>query len=59
MAILHHVSIGIAYYPKHGVTADKLLEAAERALEWQRWVARTGSSLRHERGMERDLQIIE
>ena len=27
------ISIGIAYYPKHGDTANKLLEAAERALE--------------------------
>ncbi len=27
------ISIGIAYYPKHGHTANKLLEAAERALE--------------------------
>ena len=27
------ISIGIAYYPKHGDTANKLLEAAQRALE--------------------------
>jgi len=27
------ISIGIAYYPKHGPTASKLLEAAERALK--------------------------
>ncbi|HVF25763.1 MAG TPA: diguanylate cyclase [Anaerolineales bacterium] len=27
------ISIGIAYFPKHGDTANKLLEAAERALE--------------------------
>ena len=27
------ISIGIAYYPKHGHTANQLLEAAERALE--------------------------
>lgn len=26
------VSIGVSYYPKHGYTADKLIEAAEKAL---------------------------
>lgn len=26
------ISIGIAYYPKHGYTADQLIEAAEKAL---------------------------
>jgi len=27
------ISIGVSYYPKHGVTANKLLEAAERGLK--------------------------
>ncbi|MFT3892488.1 MAG: GGDEF domain-containing protein [Anaerolineales bacterium] len=26
------ISIGVSYYPKHGYTADKLIEAAEKAL---------------------------
>ena len=26
------ISIGIAYYPKHGYTTSKLIEAAEKAL---------------------------
>jgi len=35
MGWLYHttISIGISYYPKHGETANKLLEAAERGLQ--------------------------